>query len=298
MRMVDSASKHVPTTAIVTASYADDFERCRLLCESIDARVSGHSHHYVLVAHHDMDLFRQLQSLHRTIVSEADLLPRWLFPVRDPLSRFRRHVWLSLKAPPLRGWHVQQLRRMAIARALREDAFLYVDSDVVFVRDFDCSGLWRDGRLRLYREDEALLRPVPGNQLHWSGNAARILGITPPEHSAHDYIGTLIAWRRDTLERMLDHIEAVHGRHWCAAIAADRQFSECMIYGRYADEIADPELHFHDGRQFCAVHWFAPAPDTAELAALIAGLAPWQVAIGVQSFLKTDINMLRRASSL
>ena len=38
-----------PTAAIVTASYAPDFERCRLLCETIDRHVTGVSHHYILV---------------------------------------------------------------------------------------------------------------------------------------------------------------------------------------------------------------------------------------------------------
>jgi hypothetical protein len=47
-------------TAIVTASYAPDFERCRLLCETMDRFVSGFSKHYLLVEHGDVATFRAL----------------------------------------------------------------------------------------------------------------------------------------------------------------------------------------------------------------------------------------------
>ena len=48
------------TTAMVTASYAPDFERCRLLCETIDRFVTGAPRHYILVEQRDVALFRQL----------------------------------------------------------------------------------------------------------------------------------------------------------------------------------------------------------------------------------------------
>ena len=53
------------TAAIVTASYAPDFERCRLLCETIDRFVTGASRHYILVEQRDVALFRQLETRDR-----------------------------------------------------------------------------------------------------------------------------------------------------------------------------------------------------------------------------------------
>ncbi len=41
-------------TAIVTASYDKDFDRCALLCETIDRYTSGFDKHYLLVAHRDV----------------------------------------------------------------------------------------------------------------------------------------------------------------------------------------------------------------------------------------------------
>ena len=126
---------------VVTASYAADFERCRLLCETIDRHVTGAAKHYLLVEHRDVTLFRQLESPHRVVIDERDLLPSWLQPHSDPTSRFRRRIWLSLKTPPLRGWHVQQLRRIAIAEHVPEDVLVFCDSDVAFLKPFDCSRL-------------------------------------------------------------------------------------------------------------------------------------------------------------
>ncbi len=76
----------------------------------------------------------------------------------DPLSLFRRRVWLSLKTQPLRGWHVQQLRRIAIAAHAKEDVLVFCDSDVAFVKPFDLSAFWRDGKVRLFRRDGVLVR--------------------------------------------------------------------------------------------------------------------------------------------
>ena len=103
--------------------------------------MTGVSHHYILVEQRDVALFRQLQTRDRTIVNERDLLPGWLRPYDDPLSLFRRRVWLSLKTQPLRGWHVQQLRRIAIAAHVGQSALVYCDSDVAFIKPFDCARL-------------------------------------------------------------------------------------------------------------------------------------------------------------
>jgi hypothetical protein len=287
------ASAGQPAAAIVTASYAPDFERCRLLCETVDARVSGMEKHYILVAGHDVRQFRALETANRTVVDERDLLPPWLHALRDPVSRFRRHVWLSYKVPPLRGWHVQQLRRMALARHVAEQALVYVDSDVAFVRPFDLSQFWQGDRLRLFRRDGALDAMESGEHREWSANAARALGL-PVAASPHDYIATLIAWRRDHTAAMLDHIERTSGRSWVEAVAARRRFSECMLYGRYVDDLRAGEGHVHDPLERCRIYWKGPELGEAELAAFVTGLAPGQVAVGLQSFIGIDLNRIRR----
>lgn len=280
--------------AIVTASYEPDLERCRLLADTIDRHVSGHAHHYILVASHDVAAFRALEGRHRTIVDERDLLPSWLHSFPDPLGRARKRLWLSLRTMPLRGWHVQQLRRIAIAGHVSEDALVYCDSDVAFLRPFDCTSLWRGGELRLFRREDGLEHEGLDEQRLWSKNAGATLGLPGGMRSRHDYIATLIAWRRDAALGMCHRIEQVSGRDWVASIASNRHFSECMLYGRYVDEVIGGEGHFHDAHELCRVYWTGPALSDETFRDFVAGMQPDQVAIGVQSFIGTDIARIRR----
>lgn len=280
------------SSALVTASYSADLERCRLLCETVDQFVTGHDHHYLLVAGNDVALFRQLEGQRRTVIDERDILPRWLHDLPDPISRFRRRIWLSLRTAPLRGWHVQQLRRIAVASHVNEGALIYCDSDVAFVRPFNCLTMWRGNDVRLFRRDDELARPQLSNQFVWADNAGKVLGLAAPRR--HDYIATVIAWRREAVVSMCRHIEQTSSRHWVAAIGATRQFSECMIYGRYADEILHGEGHFHSPVELCRVRWFGGAPADAEFEAFVDGMTADQVAIGIQSFSGADPGVTRR----
>lgn len=283
-----------PAAALITASYAPDFDRCRLLCETMDRYVTGTSHHYLLVEHRDVALFRQLEGPRRTVVDERDILPAWLHALSDPLSLFRRRVWASLKVPPLRGWHVQQLRRIAIAAHVGEDVLVYCDSDVAFLKPFDCGAFRRDGKVRLFRRDGAFAGGAPDEHAIWSRNAGGLLGIGSPPVSPHDYISTLIAWRRKSVLAMCAHIERVSGRGWVEAVACDRRFSECLIYGRFVDEVLDGADHFHGAEEFCRVHWNGVALSEEAFAAFVAAMTPEQVAIGMQSFIGTDLDPIRR----
>lgn len=282
------------TAAMVTASYAPDFERCRLLCETVDRHVTGMAHHYILVEHRDVSLFRQLETSRRSVIDERDLLPRWLRAYDDPFSLFRRRVWLSFKTMPLRGWHVQQLRRIAIAGHAGEDILVFCDSDVVFLKPFDCAAFRQGNKVRLFRRDNALLSRDHDNHSVWSKNAARALAIAAPAVSPHDYISTLIAWRRQSVLDMCAHIEAAHGRHWVQVIGSDRRFSECMLYGRFIDEVTDGHNHFHGGQEFCRVHWTGQPLSDAQFATFVGDMGPEQVAIGMQSFIGTDLALIRQ----
>lgn len=290
--------RQTPTAAVVTASYAPDFERCRLLCETLDRHVSGVAHHYILVEHRDIGLFRQLENSRRSIVDERDLLPRWLHVFDDPLSLFRRRIWLSLKTMPLRGWHVQQLRRIAISAHAQEDVLIFCDSDVAFLKPFDTNAFWRDGKVRLFRRDGVLANDGHDEHRIWSRNAGSALGIDASRVSTHDYISTLIAWRRQTVTAMCAEIEKVHGRNWVQVIGSARKFSECMIYGRYVDDVLEDAGHFHGSEEFCRVHWTGDALSDDEFRSFVADMAPEQVAIGMQSFIGTDIGRIRRLIGL
>lgn len=286
--------KSQPRTAIVTPSYASDFERFSLLCETIDERVTGFTRHLVLVEQADVEKFRALEGPRRVVIDEREILPSWLKPYPDPASFFRRRIWLSRRTKPLRGWHVQQLRRIAIAAHAEEDALFYCDSDVAFFRNFDCAQLWDGDALRLFRRDNALDKADLREQRVWSANAGKVLGLSADAASSHDYITTLIAWRRDAVEGMCERIAETAGRHWVEAVAATRKFSECMIYGRYADEVLEGRGHFHDDNELCHIMWSGKTPKFADLEAFAKEVSGDQVALGLQSFVGVDPHRIRR----
>jgi len=267
------------------------------MCESMDRKLQGDWKHYLLVADFDVTLFRQLEGARRVVVSEGDLLPWWLHPVTDPLSAGRRKVWLSPFGLPLRGWHAQQLRRLALARHIDEAAMFAVDSDVVFLRAFDPASLWQADRLTLYRKDGAIDAHMRSNHLEWLAHSDRLLGIGPCNLPANDYINTLIAWRTDTCRKLLDHIEAQHGRNWVRAITRTRAFSECTIYGRFVDEVLGGEGHVPSDAALCHVLWFEDSyrQDLSGLRDFLKDMEPHQIGIGVQSFVGHDLDDIRRA---
>ncbi|WP_417426526.1 DUF6492 family protein [Hoeflea sp.] len=282
-------------TAVMTASYAGDFDRCALLCESMDRFMQGDWHHYLLVERADTALFRQLEGPKRSIVSEAELFPFWLRSFPDPLKFGRRRLWLSPFSLPLRGWHAQQIRRLAMARHVDADMLLSIDSDVVMVRPYDPASMWVDGQMRMFRIDGGVSDKMTEHR-GWYAQAGRLLGLPAAVSPAHDYINTFIGWRVDTARALLDHIENISGHNWVRALVSSRAMSECTIYGRFVDEILNGEGHIPSDQPLCHMLWFRETyPETsAGLEIFMQGLQPEQVAVGVQSFVHQPIAEIRR----
>lgn len=286
--------------ALATPSYRGDVDRCRLLCASIDRFVSGHAMHYLLVEDRDLPLFRDLEGPRRRILPESQLLPAWLKPRPDPFSLGRRRVWTGMRAlgrglPPLRGWHAQQLRKFAVAAVAPEEVILFADSDMLFVRPFDLAGLERDGAVRLYRKPDAI---TAGMERHrpWCENAAALLGIGAPSYPGPDYINNMVSWRSDHVRGLLAHVERLSRRDWVSAIARDRQFSEYMLYGYYVEQVLGLEAagHWPDARELCKVYWFPEDVTGLDLLKSFEEvLEPWQVAVGVQSFIGQPLDRVR-----
>jgi len=95
--------------ALITPSYAPDFERCRLLCQSVEKFISPSVPHYIIVEQRDLPLFRQIQSSHTEIITVESVLPWWL--KRLPLVK---NGWLSFKTFPIRNWITQQLVKISV----------------------------------------------------------------------------------------------------------------------------------------------------------------------------------------
>ena len=145
-------------------------------------------------------------------------------------------------------------------RMSREDALVYCDSDVAFLKPFDCR------RLLARRPGAA----VPPRRRHRRrARATRRSGRKMPARrsaspasspSPHDYIATLIAWRRETRRGDVPPHRggacAGTGSRWSPRSASSP--NACM-YGRYVDEVIGGAGHFHGSEEFCRVQWFGDA---------------------------------------
>jgi hypothetical protein len=202
----------------------------------------------------------------------------------------------------LRGWHVQQLRRLAMGAAMAEDVLVSLDSDVVFVRSFDARHFVEGEAVRFYRRADGMAEVEPERRAEherWSRRAAALLGLPAQPIPAATYITTLIAWRRDTVRDLLARIRATTHRPAMMALAGSRALSECTIYGRFVDEVEGrPDRHRPTDERLCAVYWDGPPLDAPGLGAFLDGLAPEQVALGLQSFTGTDPSLIRRVVGL
>ncbi len=281
--------------AIITPSYAADHARCQLLCDSLDRMATGAFQHYILVADHDVALFTPLAGPNRRIIPDSALLPQWLKSMVRPFSG-GKVVWGSILPPvwPMSGWHVQQLRKLLVARHIDDDVLVMADSDSLFVRPFGIDSFLHDGNVRLYVKEHGITAE-PGLEKHrlWVRHAADVLGLPQPVLPANDYINNLVSWRRSHVLAMLDRIEARGGRDLTATLGRSRTFSEYQIYGAYVDGIAGRSGHFADGEPLSLTYWRGDALTEASLRSFVSSLSPQQIAICVQSFTGTSPELLR-----
>jgi hypothetical protein len=284
--------------AVVTPSYRGDIARCRLLCDSVDRFVVGMSCHYILVEDRDAGLFAGLEGGRRCVIPESALLPGWLRSWPDPTTFGRRRIWTGAGAlarglPPLRGWHAQQLRKLAIARHAAETVLLFADSDVVFLRPYDLASQVGRAGTRLYRIDHAIAADAAPHRA-WVENAAETLGIAAPPAPSHDYINNLITWRSAHARALLDHVERISGRDWVTAVARRRAFSEWLLYGMFVDQVLGPSAgHAAESAPLAQTFWLRGDITPASLNHELARLPDGAVAIGVQSFIEMPTGLLR-----
>lgn len=280
------------TISIVTPSYSRDFESCRLLCESIDRHVTGHEMHYLVIGDEDAALFAPLAGARRRIVAASELLPKlWSVGV----WRGRRYWWAPGLGLPVYGWHLQQLRKIAMALAQPAGRIMCVDSDNCFVRPLDLAAVAAAPKVEHFvREGE--IGPQLPNHVVWRENAYRLLGRPVPPLPGDDFIGQMIVWERESVRAMVERIEQVAGTVWWRAVARRRHFSEYLIYG--AAVATDPALaqrHARTAQSRSLTYWAGEALDAEGLAGFMAGLEPHQSTIAIQSHTRTPLKVIQQA---
>ncbi|WP_131195042.1 DUF6492 family protein [Lichenihabitans psoromatis] len=283
------------TLSLITPSYHGDLERAALLFETVDRHVTGFDKHYVIVSDTDYPLFARFERGRREILPASRFLPTWLHPMPGFLKwRGRRYLW-SLKAWPIYGWHTQQLVKIAAAATLPATRYCLIDSDNAFFRPFDAASVDGSGSVPLYVEPAAVQAASPWHA-PWLKTAHHLLGLAPPTFPANDFIGQMIVWDQATVQAMLAGIERATRQPWAVALCKAHGFSEYMLYGTFVSTDATAaSRHVQSSESLCVTHWDRSTPDHDALVEMLRAAAPDQVALCVQSFNATPIDVIRAA---
>jgi Family of unknown function (DUF6492) len=264
--------------ALITPSYPPDFERCRLLCQSVKKYIDPAINHYIIVEKRDLDLFRQLERQNTKILIVESFIPWWVR--RIPLVQ---KSWVSLKTIPVRNWIMQQIVKIAVAKEIDEEISVMVDSDVAFIRPFDSQHIIRDEKIRLFCDRQ-------GNEIQrqwhdkWHKSANRLLGLPDVDPAIPDYIGHVISWKRQHVMEMCQHIEKVSGKPWMETLFNCWHLSEFVLYGIFVEKILqDKSSHYFESENLCHDYWFTESLSEEQLKQFFQGIRPEQVAIMISA---------------
>src|ERR1700760_2494008 len=281
------------SVALLTPSHAKDLDRFALLCDSIDACLTGYTRHYVIVNDDDMPLFAKYQSDKRVVVPVSRYLPKWLWAWPKALSPTRRRVWVSLLSKPVHGWHVQQIAKIAGALAAPEERMCIIDSDNVFFRKFDICRYAGAEKSPLYVDRHAIRADAPFHSL-WLRKCDAMLGLGETTFPSDDYVGNVLVWDKATVRAMTGQIRAATGKSWQLAMCRMRPFSEYLLYGRFvATSPAHLAAHQIVERSLALAHWDETELDKSSIKAMMHAAAPEPAALCIQSYSGTSIRDIR-----
>jgi hypothetical protein len=277
--------------AVITKSFAPDFDLCAALNQSVLDNSPETVQHHIIVPRSDLKLFGQLAGPRTHIRCETDFLPRTFVPV--PFKNIV--VNLGRPFPPVRGWIQQQVVKLAAVEASEDDVVLVVDSDVEFFRPFTAEMFVRDGTVRFFCKPNQIDKQLRRHMI-WHRVARELLGLPPAEPPYADYISSPLAWDPVIVRRMLARVTATTGRPWPTAIAGQLHFSECVLYGVFVDGvIGAPANSFASDDPLCLLYW-QPTPLNSDSAAhFIRGVRPTDIAAVIQSKSRTPLAVRKAA---
>jgi hypothetical protein len=280
--------------AMVTPSFARDYELCRALNESFLRFVPAPVKHYIFVDRCDLALFRTLQGPRTVITAIEEILPSGFFKVP-----FSKKWWFSVSALyPAKGWLVQQLAKLSAPHVLEERVVINMDSDVRFIRPVDLSVFARDGGTRLYRKPAGIVAGM--KHVRWHQNVARLLGIEPDKVPMDDYVGNVISWDRRIALDACARVEAVTGLPWHVAFTRGRRVSEYLMYGLYVEKVAGPQSAgiWIDERSWCHTYWGPEPLLDADVEGFVAAMKADDFAFSIAGYTGTEDRVVQEALRL
>lgn len=278
--------------AVITPSYALDFELCRDLNTSVLEHTPDSTIHYVVTPRRDLALFSVLCGP-RTVVWPVDyFLPKHFLTLPG-------NLWLNSRRPfpPIRGWVMQQLVKMQLASQIDGDILLLADSDVLFIRPVTASTFRLDGETIFYRKAGAVDQNLSRHCI-WHKVARSLLGLPAGSPPFSDYISPFNVWDRTLVLTMQDRIHQVTGRPWMEATAAQLHISEFILYGVFVDEVLGKAAKVAPTSSMLCHSYWGHEPLTLDAARQFVGATPSQdVAIMISAKSQTPLGIRRTALS-
>ncbi|MER6576417.1 DUF6492 family protein [Nonomuraea sp. NPDC001023] len=221
------------TLSVVTPSYGPDAGQFADLHRSVLECTPDDTVHHVVVPAADLGLFRAYEGPRCRVRTVESLLPGRY--VKVP----RKGLWVNVLRPwpPVRGWVMQQIVKLAATAAMDTDVVLVADSDVVLVRPVTAERALIDGRVLLHRLEDGV-HPLMTRHVLWHRVARELLRLPPPpEPPLPDYMSPLTFWRPAVVRALQDRLRETTGRHWIDAFGSRLHVSEFMLYGVFVDEV-------------------------------------------------------------
>lgn len=271
--------------AVITPSYNLDLERCKLLCRSMDVFLSGPWHHYVVVDPVDIPLFASLAGPQRTVVNRADILPWGMYYVgKVPFMRLGR-LWWSWRHGPIFGWQMQQFVKIMMASYVKQEAMMFLDSDIFFLKPFDIQTFSREGKIRFSSVESPLHSDNKMNS-----TSLKLLGLSAHEATRCVSEDQFVTWHRATVVAMQDYISKLHKKPWHEAIGSKIMFAEYVLYILFVNYIQKSNPHlYEDNTIYCKTLWTKETAKTTDIADFCSSLDPQQVAVCIQSLIGIPI---------
>jgi len=245
-------------TTFFSPSFRGDLDRFLLLRTSIARFYKGAARHVVAVPRADVALFRKgLRHDAVDIIEQERFVPGYFYPrlwVRAVKRLLPSQSWRLNSVAGRRGWIVQQIVKLSLPEIVDEGVVAILDSDIVFLRDFDDAvlGAAGDGRRLLLRDEP---KTESGKHRQHIAKARQILGL-PEGSTDHHYMAYPAIWYIDWVRQLRAHVEARTQRPWQRALFDAEIFSEYSLYGVYVDEVLRPPGLAHKQR-FHHVVWDA-----------------------------------------
>jgi len=286
------------SVVVVTPSHAPDLASFRRLHASVLRWSDPGIRHIVAVPNRDVSLFRAAGDQRLDVVGYRELLPREFIQTTrlarvKGLPRGYRIGAVNVRRPwpPIRGWMLQQIVKLALVSRLDDDVALLIDSDVLAIAPLDQMIFRRGDAIRLYRLSNGVHDGMPRHR-RWLAESARLVGLAGAEADSPDYIAPFNSWSPTVVRAALDHVSEVTGMPWSRAVGSSLDFSEFMLIGSFASMDNDGRT-FVSERSLCHSHW-DPRPLTLAAArTFVETLAPDDLAIHIQSNSATREDVLQ-----